>query len=238
MSQERLSRPPLVFAGLPTRYRWPGAVPSLVSALQPQGRGRASAPAPLRDCFTRPDPYLPDRNNHRLAGGIQGQFLGHHVGSNLNRAEATVDEVRVRFDLADPIGKNRPEITLRAYQLPFSQSVQHQGERRNDLYAIFDLSLPILCEASARWVTFILFTLHAHFPSAPDRAQPIQTDESEYHQDGSGYHHPVRIFHRGEPRHFQMAVERPAGRLAASEISRYLEEVRRGPIWKFASGGF
>jgi hypothetical protein len=51
---------------------------------------------------------LPDRNNHRLAGGIQGQFLGHHVGSNLNRAEATVDEVRVRFDLADPIGKIDP----------------------------------------------------------------------------------------------------------------------------------
>jgi hypothetical protein len=158
-----------------------------------------------------PDPYLPDRNHHRLAAGIQGRFLGHHVGSNLNRAEATVDEVRVRFDLADPIGENSPRSPFGHTSFHSLKAFSTKAERRNDLYAIFDFSLPILCEASARWVTFIQFTLHAHFPSASDRAQPIQTDESEYHQDGSGYHHPVRIFHRGEPRHFRFAFTSPAG---------------------------
>jgi hypothetical protein len=38
--------------------------------------------------------------------------------------------------------------------------------------------------------------LRPHFPSAPDRAQPKQTDKSEQHQDGSGYHQPMRILHR------------------------------------------
>jgi hypothetical protein len=26
----------------------------------------------------------------------------------------------------------------------------------------------------------------------------MQTDNPEHHQDGSGYHHPMRVFHRAE----------------------------------------
>jgi len=53
--------------------------------------------------------------------------------------------------------------------------------------------------------------LHVFFVRPFISRRPVlakcKTDESEHHQDGSGYHQPMRIFHRGEHPSFPLRLQ-------------------------------
>ena len=95
-------------------------------------------------------PILSYRNRRGLAGIIKGRFLRYYAHRNLDRGKSAVDEVGVGLDLADPVRENKTKITFGHNSFHSRRVFSTSGERRSDLYAIFDLSLPILWEASAR----------------------------------------------------------------------------------------